>query len=520
MNTLDDELIGQLRADLDALTAGIADAPPLFRTSVSVASVVAMPPRRDRRRVLVLPAAMIALIAGAAVLVTVRDSGGPVSSTDSPANTAALTTVVVTAAPAQVVAHPIPPIPEGWDLVEWGNVRLALPPDLSPFHTGNGCAAHDGDLYDEIMCGDESVRISSGEADAVTDEIVNGLTAARIAGDCAGCVEVVLPELASTVAVRLNDATEADQIMDTIGPSGQWRFGNEARPFPPAIWQEVTFEGASIRVPTEWSIQTVAAGEPSPCPAAVIPNTVLLDSGVPSDCDEPLLTAPNDGVRMYVADAPLPTRPGWPEWTVGSGRAGASFVVARVGFGTDPSIGSAILSSLTDVTSDTSTTYPNVPLVDLPYLAVGESVMLGAKPNMDANGIRTVAEVSKDVGWEIQQLQLARSKFNISRGVVVQLGTNGTVTREQYDAVLAEVSDVPLVVVMTVKAPRPWIAGNNEIIRSLPQTHPNVVVLDWEARSAEVADHLSTGDGGVHLGDDVAKAFFTNLILEAVGLPG
>jgi hypothetical protein len=252
---------------------------------------------------------------------------------------------------------------------------------------------------------------------------------------------------------------------------------------------------------------------------AVIPNTVLLDSGVPSDCDEPLLTAPTDGVRMYVAEAPLPSRPGWPEWTVGSGRAGAKFVVARVGFGRDPSIGSAILSSFTDVIPDTSTTYPTVPLVDLPYLAVGESVMLGAKPNLDAAGITTVAEISKGAGWEIQQLQLARSEFNISHGVVVQLGANGAVTREQYDEVLAEVSDVPLVVVMTVKGPRPWIAGNNEVIRSLPLTHPNVVVLDWEARSAEVADHLSAGDGGVHLGDDVAKAFFTNLILEALRLP-
>ena len=45
---------------------------------------------------------------------------------------------------------------------------------------------------------------------------------------------------------------------------------------------------------------------------------------------------------------------------------------------------------------------------------------------------------------------------------------------------------------MTVKAPKPWIDGNNEIIRSLPATHPNVVVLDWEARAAEIAGHLSS----------------------------
>ena len=35
-----------------------------------------------------------------------------------------------------------------------------------------------------------------------------------------------------------------------------------------------------------------------------------------------------------------------------------------------------------------------------------------------------------------------------------------------------EVSDVPRVVMMTVKAPKPWIEGNNEIIRSLPARIP------------------------------------------------
>ena len=71
-----------------------------------------------------------------------------------------------------------------------------------------------------------------------------------------------------------------------------------------------------------------------------------------------------------------------------------------------------------------------------------------------------------------------------------------------------------------MKAPKPWIAGNNEIIRSLPDTHPNVVVLDWEARAAEISDHLSNNvDGGVHLSDDTAKQFYRDIILEALGLP-
>jgi hypothetical protein len=164
-----------------------------------------------------------------------------------------------------------------------------------------------------------------------------------------------------------------------------------------------------------------------------------------------------------------------------------------------------------------SGTEPTLALQDQGYVAFGESVMLGAKPLLDARGILTFAEVSKLPSWELEQVQLAKAKYHITGGVVIQLGTNGTVTREQYDALLDELYDVPRVVVMTVKAPKPWIDANNEIIRSLPATHPNVVVLDWEARSAEIADHL--GGDGIHLRDDTAKAFFRAIILEALGLP-
>jgi len=171
------------------------------------------------------------------------------------------------------------------------------------------------------------------------------------------------------------------------------------------------------------------------------------------------------------------------------------------------------------VPATVATAPPTTVLQDKPYFAVGESVMLGAKPVLDARGITTVAEVSKGPDWELQQLQLAKTKYRFTQGVVIQLGTNGTVTRDQYEAVLNQLSDVQRVVVMTVKAPKPWIEGNNEIIRSLPETHSNVVVLDWEARAPEISGHLSGSDGGIHLSDDTAKQFYRDIILEALGLP-
>jgi hypothetical protein len=156
-------------------------------------------------------------------------------------------------------------------------------------------------------------------------------------------------------------------------------------------------------------------------------------------------------------------------------------------------------------------------LQDIPILALGESVMLGAAQVLEARGIKTIAEVSKGPDWELEQLNIAKTKYNIKLGVVIQLGTNGTVTREQYDAILKELTGVPRVVMLTVRASRPWIEGNNAIIRALPESYPNVVVLDWEARAAEVADHLSSD--GIHLSDDTAKTFYRDIVLQALGLP-
>jgi len=219
-----------------------------------------------------------------------------------------------------------------------------------------------------------------------------------------------------------------------------------------------------------------------------------------------------DSARGRAIDATVPTVPSDP-----TSQASPVSPVSPVGptqVGVNPSV---VVPPVTTVPP--STAPPTTVLQDLPYFAVGESVMLGAAPTMDAKGIKTVAEVSKGPDWELQQLQLAKTKYRITHSVVIQLGTNGTVTQAEYDAVINEFPDLNLIVVLTVKAPKPWIEGNNALIRALPTTHPNVKVLDWEARAAEISDHLSKSDGGIHLSDDTAKQFYTKIILEALGLP-
>ena len=154
-------------------------------------------------------------------------------------------------------------------------------------------------------------------------------------------------------------------------------------------------------------------------------------------------------------------------------------------------------------------------------VAIGESVMLGALPNLQAGGITVNADVSRQGKQVANVVGLLRAGGQLGRTVIIQTGTNGSVSDETLDAIMSALPPdlTPLVVFLTVKAPRGWIAGNNERIRALPLRYPNVTVLDWEQRSAEIAGELSSSDGGIHLNTALAKQFYTNLIFDAIGRP-
>ena len=63
---------------------------------------------------------------------------------------------------------------------------------------------------------------------------------------------------------------------------------------------------------------------------------------------------------------------------------------------------------------------------------------------------------------------------------------------------LATVADVPVVLLLTAKADRGWVADNNAKLRAVPATHPNVTVVDWEVLSA-TCEGRCFYDDGIHL---------------------
>ncbi len=147
--------------------------------------------------------------------------------------------------------------------------------------------------------------------------------------------------------------------------------------------------------------------------------------------------------------------------------------------------------------------------------------MLGAKPQLEAGGVWVNAEVSRQGTGVAEILEWMRAQGQIGRTIVIQTGTNGSVSDETLGRIMAQLpaDQTQLVVFLTVKAPRGWIADNNARIRNLPLIYPNVKVVDWEVASQMVAGELSKSDGGIHLSTANAKQFYANLIVDAIGRP-
>ncbi|MCY7299916.1 MAG: hypothetical protein LH616_11975, partial [Ilumatobacteraceae bacterium] len=155
----------------------------------------------------------------------------------------------------------------------------------------------------------------------------------------------------------------------------------------------------------------------------------------------------------------------------------------------------------------------------LPAYAIGESVMLGAAPQLTAAGIQVNAAVSRQGTNVAEIVELTRAGGQLGRTVIIQTGTNGGVSDETFARIMAALPPdlTPLVVFLTVKAPKGWIADNNTRIRALPSLYPNVKVVDWETDAQQILGELSSSDGGIHLRTSSAKQFYANLIFDAIG---
>ncbi|MBO0817764.1 MAG: acetyltransferase, partial [Actinobacteria bacterium] len=113
--------------------------------------------------------------------------------------------------------------------------------------------------------------------------------------------------------------------------------------------------------------------------------------------------------------------------------------------------------------------------------AIGDSVMLAAAPELhDAlPGIYIDAKVSRQM---IQGLSVARrlaASGKLRQVLVLGLGTNGTVTRQEVRKLVSLLGPRRDLVLVNTFVPRPWGRLNNAVLAAAARRYPNVVLANW-----------------------------------------
>ena len=148
-------------------------------------------------------------------------------------------------------------------------------------------------------------------------------------------------------------------------------------------------------------------------------------------------------------------------------------------------------------------------------LMIGDSVSLRAVDSFD--GVFPHSHIDAEKG---RPFDAGRATFegylqqNLAGKVVVfALGTNGLVTDDQIDAIMADAGDKRTVVFVNTRSPQPWVGSTNQAIANAATRYKNVRVIDWYGYSANRND-LFDGDG-THL-STAGVTEYLNLIHDAV----
>lgn len=161
------------------------------------------------------------------------------------------------------------------------------------------------------------------------------------------------------------------------------------------------------------------------------------------------------------------------------------------------------------------TSSPPPPLAVPPsrVLALGDSVMLGAAPQMVSAipNLEMDAAVARQVSSGIDLLYQRRDAGALGDVVIIHLGTNGTFSPGQFDEIMSILSGVQRVVWVNLRVPRDWEAPDNNAIADGVTRYPSAVLVDWYSVANAHPEFFY--DDEIHLRPEGAD-FYANMIAE------
>lgn len=167
-----------------------------------------------------------------------------------------------------------------------------------------------------------------------------------------------------------------------------------------------------------------------------------------------------------------------------------------------PDASATVVTSPTVPTTTTTRQLPGARLAAGPatLFVVGDSIMLGARAQVESAlagwDVTMDARVGRGIDEGIDIVTARRSPA--ARVLAVHLCTNwaGSDYRDRAERLLAAVPGVERVVWFTCTPWRSEVRAADDVIRTLPDTHPQVVVADWGVVSGGTG--YIAGDG-IHL---------------------
>ena len=128
----------------------------------------------------------------------------------------------------------------------------------------------------------------------------------------------------------------------------------------------------------------------------------------------------------------------------------------------------------------------------------GDSVILGIRAKLGET--HPISVMNARIGRQAPELLsvIVHDKSQAKDApVILDLGNNNALTREQTIAIFEAVKDQPQIIVVNTAVPRPWREGNNALINEIASQYPRVTIIDWNSISEGHPEYFAPD--GVHL---------------------
>lgn len=246
---------------------------------------------RSHRRALALVGSIAVAAVGIAALVVVTRSGSHRVSAPSPTS---VTTPDTWAWLDRFGAEePAPKVPDGWQVMDYGDLRFAVPGDwTAPISTQCARSPHGLVLLEPTngFCAFElepsaglTISTQSAGPSLGNPVAVGTLRATLVPADCEGCRPTY--RFDNGYAIRVTGA-DAESILATFTDSGARRVLQSGPELDTTGWQQVKNEGVEFLVPPSWRVLHLSR-ELTPSGKTFSP--ILCQSGTFTDLEPPVV---------------------------------------------------------------------------------------------------------------------------------------------------------------------------------------------------------------------------------------